>query len=93
MWNKLFKKKQSKQSDKSQAVFSEVRKVKQRPTSTTKCFSFRNAGTKMNGNDHYMLSKENFPFFQFESEIYKKPGENLSQQHMTIVHGKVLNRS
>ena len=51
MWNKLFKKRQSKQSDKSQAVVSEVRKVKQRPTSTTKCFSFRNAGTKINGND------------------------------------------
>lgn len=79
MWNKLFKKRQSKQSDKSQQLVSEVRKVKQRPESTAKCFNFRATGTKTNRNDHYMLSKENFPFFQFESEIYKKPGENLSK--------------
>lgn len=83
MWNKLFKKRQPKQQQQQQSDISHagcevVTKGKQTPASTTKCFSFRNGRKSVNGNDHYMLSKENFPFFQFESEIYKKPGENLS---------------
>lgn len=63
MWNKLFKKKQSKPSNKSQ---------NEATSPPTKCFSFRN-GRKPSG-DHYQLNH----FLQYESEIYKKPGEALS---------------
>lgn len=68
MWNKLFRKKQSKVSNKSPADES-----KQAPASTTKCFSFR-GGRKPNGGDSYRPNN-NFHYLQYESEIYKRPGE------------------
>lgn len=67
MWNKLFKKKQSKPSNK---LPSDV--TKQTPASTTKCFSFRN-GIKANGDQY--KPNENYHYLQYESEIYKGPGE------------------
>lgn len=63
MWNKIFKKKQSKSSNKSQSDVTKPTK----PT-TTKCFSFRSGEKSSKYN-------ENFDYFQYESEIYKKPGE------------------
>lgn len=63
MWNKLFKKKQSKSSNKSQ---SDV--TKQTNASSFKCFSFRSSEKPSKYN-------ENFDYFQYESDIYKKPGE------------------
>lgn len=65
MWNKLFKKKQSKSSNKSQ---SDV--TKQTNASSLKCFSFRSGEKTSKYN-------ENFDYFQYESEIYRKPGEVL----------------
>lgn len=67
MWNKLFKKKQSKPSDKSQNNVT-----KKTPAAPSKCFSFR-SGRKENG-DHYKPN-ENFHYLQYESGIYKRPGE------------------
>lgn len=66
MWNKLFKKKQSKPSNKSPADASTA---KQAPT---KCFSFR-TGRKPR-DEHYKFADSN-QFLQYESEIYRKPGE------------------
>lgn len=68
MWNKLFKKKQSKPSNKSQ---SDV--TKQAPAPTTSCFSFRNGRKPVEGEVHKW--NQHFPRFQYESEIYMKPGE------------------
>lgn len=68
MWNKLFKKKQSKPSNKSQ---SDV--TKQIPASTTKCFSFRSGRKSEEGENHKW--NQHFPRLQYESEIYRKPGE------------------
>lgn len=78
MWNKIFKKKQSKQSNKSHSA--DVTKVKRTPTAAG-CFSFRNArkSTSGDGGDRYMLSNEHFPYLQYESEIYMKPGEKRDQ--------------
>lgn len=68
MWNKLFKKKQSKQSNKSPQ--GDV--TKPTPATTTKCFSF---GAKKASKDNYYRFSENNHFLQYESEIYKTPGE------------------
>lgn len=67
MWNKLFKKKQSKPSNKSP---SDV--TKQTPASTTKCFSFRSGRKPLEGETH----KWNQHFPRLQSEIYRKPGED-----------------
>lgn len=67
MWNKIFKKKQSKSPNKSQPG-----------AATTKCFSFRNGRKSLSNSDgsyRYMLSNENFPYLQNESENSSKPGE------------------
>jgi len=87
MWNKLFKKKkqkQSKVSNKSSEAesVSDAKKKKHQPATSTKCFSFRNAkkAALASGGDHYALSNDNFSYFQYESEVYRKPGE-LVQQH------------
>ena len=67
MWNKLFKRKQSKISNKS-----EVDETKQKPSSTTKCFTFRSE--RKPTRDHYKLN-DNFDYLEYQSEIYKRPGE------------------
>lgn len=75
MWNKLFKKKkQSKPSNKSP---SDV--TGQATASTTKCFpTFRSAKKSIdNDDDRYQLN-DNFHYLQYESEVYRKPGEVLA---------------
>lgn len=70
MWNKIFKKKQSKPSNKSQTDASQ-----QTSTPTIKCFSFRN--DRQRNGEQYAPSENNFQYFQHESEIYRKPGERI----------------
>lgn len=74
MWNKLFKKK--KQSKPSNESPSDV--TGQASASTTKCFpTFRSAKKTIdNDDDRYQLN-DNFHYLQYESEVYRKPGEVL----------------
>lgn len=73
MWNKLFKKKQSNKSPTS--VSGKVAKQSRNGT-TTKCFSFRNQARKSTIiGEQYAPSGEPFQYFQYESQIYRKPGE------------------
>jgi hypothetical protein len=73
MWNKIFKKKQSKSSNKS-LQSGDAGKARKTPPG---CFSFRNGSKSLgDGGDRYVLSNESFPYLQYESEIYMKPGEN-----------------
>lgn len=74
MWNKLFKKKQSNKSPASGS--GKVGKQQSRNGTTTKCFSFRNQARKSTlMSDQYTPSAEPFQYFQYESQIYRKPGE------------------
>lgn len=68
MWNKLFKKKQSKPSNKSPPGDAPTT-AKQAPT---KCFSFR---TGRKARDEHHKFADSYQFLQYESEIYRKPGE------------------
>lgn len=71
MWNKLFKKRQSKASNKSE---TEPKAEASKPATSFKCFSFRSG--KKDKDDPYGFDarfNENFNFL--ESEIYKHPGE------------------
>lgn len=69
MWNKLFKKKEKKQSKPPNKSESDTAN---QATASSKCFSFR-GGRKPNG-DHYRPS-DNFHYLQYESEAYRNPGE------------------
>lgn len=67
MWNKLFKKKQSKTTNKSASDAT-----KPEPKG---CFSFRKGNSC--DKDFYKFEQGNH-FLQFESEIYSKPGEVIA---------------
>lgn len=69
MWNKLFKKKEKKQSKPPNKSIASSDATNQ---SSSKCFSFRTA-RKAYG-DHYKPS-DNFHYLQYESEAYRNPGE------------------
>lgn len=71
MWNKLFKKKEKKQSSKS-GNKSESDKINQAAASSSGCFSFR-GGQKLSGDFYKPI--DTFNFLQYESEAYRNPGE------------------
>lgn len=71
MWNKLFKKKEKKQSkpiNKSIATTSSDATNQ----SASKCFTFRTA--RQAYGDQYKPT-DNFHYLQYESEAYRNPGE------------------
>lgn len=83
MWNKLFRKRSKSAANKAdnRSNTSEIRPA------TTKCFSFGRAKFEENKST-YTLSSDNFQYLQYESEVYKKPGEKIS---IFIVWGLSLN--
>ncbi|CRL08685.1 CLUMA_CG021347, isoform A [Clunio marinus] len=81
MWNKLFKKKQSKSANKSQND-APTKQTTPPASTTTFCFSFR--GAKKPNNDHYNKMNENFQYFQHESEIYRKPDYNRRHEYSQL---------
>lgn len=85
MWNKLFRKRSKSSPNKpNNSNGTNEPSLATPSTTTTTCFSF---GRKFDGNNAaYMRSSKNFQYLQYESRVYKKPGEDNLLSRFWLSH-------